>query len=195
MVRDTSLPAIRERLDDAVERSMGVYEWVCILFFFLMLVVALIQIGNRLIPVDHPFELRWTVAWSVRLMLFTAFLGIGLIHYHDDDISISAFKEWLQGRVRPALGALYQFALDVVVLGVLAFLVYATATFTMETLDVAPAPNFFPWFKQGHLILFLTLGLTVAFLYRLVHTLDTLYRVLGPVLGPRLSGVWRKLWR
>ena len=40
----------------------------------------------------------------------------------------------------------------------------------------------------------MTIGLAVAFLYRLVHTLDTLVAALGPVLGPRLAAAWRKLW-
>jgi TRAP-type C4-dicarboxylate transport system permease small subunit len=189
MVPDTSLMSVRERLDDVSSRTMLVYEGVCVVFFFLMLTIALVQIANRLIPIDHPWELRWTVAWSVRMMLFTAFLGIGLVHYHREDIEIHALKEWVKDRSRPSVGTAYQFVIDVAVLVILGVLTYASFTFGVESLDVSPAPTFFSWFKQGHLVLGMAVGLGVAFLARLVRTVTDLWRFLVPVVGPAIDAV------
>jgi TRAP-type C4-dicarboxylate transport system permease small subunit len=149
MLPDHSLAAIRQRLDDITYRGMLVYEAVCLILFFLMLFITLIQIGNRLIPFDHPWELRWTVAWSVRMMLFTSFLGIGLVHYHRNDIEIHVFKDWLKERYQSALGTLYQLILDISVLLILGVLTYVSTTFGFDLLNVSPAPTFFACSSRG----------------------------------------------
>jgi len=195
MVPDHSLAAIRQRLDDITYRGMLVYEAICLVLFFLMLFITLLQIGNRLVPFDHPWELRWTVAWSVRMLLFTSFLGIGLVHYHRDDIDIHVFKDWFKKRYQSALGTLYQLILDISVLLVLGVFTYVSATFGFDLLDVSPSPIFFPWFKQGHLLLVMALGLGVAFAARLVWVITDLYHIFQLVLGRGLTWIRRYVWR
>lgn len=195
MVPDTSLMTVRDRLEDVSEQTMLIYEGICLVLFWTMLAITTIQIANRLVPIDHPWELRWTVAWSVRMMLFTSFLGVGLVHYHREDIEINSFKEWFIGRSSHAVGTLYQLILNLALLAILTVLAYATTTFGLDTLDVNASPIFFDWFKQGHLVLALAVGLIVAFLARLVWTLSEIYRLLRPHLGPPLAALWGAIWR
>lgn len=187
------LSDIRSRLEAATDRSVKVYELVCVLCFFVMILIALIQIGNRHVPIPHPWDLGWTDAWAVRFMLFVAFLSIGLVHIHEEDITISTFREWVSNNTPQRAGASYAFLINATVLGMLGFLVFVTYNQMMASWTVGTTPNYFTWFTQGHMYLFLFVGLTAAFLYRLFKTVRTVYIVSEPVFD-RTRSVLRDRW-
>lgn len=189
-----SLPEFRKKLDATVDRSIALYEALCIFCFSVMIVIALIQIANRHIPIEHPWSLRWTVAWSVRFMLFTAFLGIGLVHIFGEDIVISTIPDWVADNAPKPVNSLYEFVINVAVLGMLGFLAVATYGMMMNSWDVGTSPDFFFWFRQGHLYLILFIGLFVALLYRTVKTGETLDEVFGKPIRERLRPYLDKLW-
>lgn len=190
----STLPELREMLDTATARSIKAYEAVCVLCFSVMILIALIQIGNRHIPIEHQWSLRWTVAWSVRFMLFTAFLSIGLVHIHDEDIVISAFPDWLESNTSVLFNNLYKFILNLAVLGMLGFLSFTTYQMMMSSWDVGTSPDFFFWFRRGHLYMFMFIGLTVALLYRFVKTVETVHGVLGAPVRERLQRLLDETW-